>query len=82
MSLEKVLYTAHAHVTGGRDGAEGFAAAARAAGVPLVVVAPEDERLPGLYGARFALIRPDQYVAWRGDDPADASRILDTARGA
>ena len=58
------------------DGAEteGFAAAAATRGMPLKVIAPGEERLAGLYQARFALIRPDQHVAWRGarlpDDPA------------
>ncbi|RJL05900.1 FAD-monooxygenase [Paracoccus siganidrum] len=42
-------------------------AEARQAGVPLTVIAPGDDRLPGLYAARLALIRPDQHVAWRGD---------------
>ena len=44
-----------------------FAAAAAERAVPLKVIAPGDARLPGRYGARFALIRPDQHVAWRGD---------------
>jgi 2-polyprenyl-6-methoxyphenol hydroxylase-like FAD-dependent oxidoreductase len=57
--------------------------AARAAGVPLRVLAPEDARLPALYGARMALIRPDQHVAWRGDGfMGDAAAIMDRARGA
>ncbi len=59
-----------------------LADAARGAGIPLDVVTPGDDRLPGLYGARFALIRPDQHVAWRGDRPDDAAATLDRARGA
>lgn len=66
-------------VTGDGDGGA-FAAAAGA--VPLTLLAPNDARLPGLYGARFALIRPDQHVAWRGDSVAEAAAILDRARGA
>jgi flavin-dependent monooxygenase StaC len=28
-------------------------------------------------------VRPDGHVAWRGDEiPADAARVIDTARGA
>ena len=51
--------------------------------MPLLVEEPGDERLAALYGARLALIRPDQHVAWRGDAaPEDAARILDAARGA
>jgi 2-polyprenyl-6-methoxyphenol hydroxylase-like FAD-dependent oxidoreductase len=57
-------------------------AAARGAGVPFEVVAPGDARLADLYGARFALIRPDGHVAWRGARMGDAVAILDRARGA
>ena len=56
------------------------AAAARA--MPLTVVAPGDERLRQAYAARFALIRPDQHVAWRGDAlPADPTALLDRVTG-
>ncbi len=61
------------------DGSEAgaLAAAAAARKLPLRVVAPADPRLRGRYEARFALIRPDQYVAWRGDAvPADADGLL------
>jgi putative polyketide hydroxylase len=33
--------------------------------------------LPGLPPGRFALVRPDHVVAWRGDDPAQAPRVRD-----
>ncbi len=55
--------------------------AAAARGVPLQVLAPQDPRLPALYGAAYALVRPEQFVAWRGDDPHHAIRALDIARG-
>lgn len=56
--------------------------AADNAGVPITLLAPEDERLPRFYGARFALIRPDQHVAWRGDAVGpDPASIIDTVRG-
>jgi hypothetical protein len=46
-------------------------------GVPLRVLALKDERLRGRYGARLALIRPDQHVAWRGDTlPTDGVRLI------
>jgi 2-polyprenyl-6-methoxyphenol hydroxylase-like FAD-dependent oxidoreductase len=35
--------------------------------IPLLVVAPEIDKLHALYGCDYALIRPDQFVAWRGD---------------
>ena len=44
-------------------------------GIPLTVVAPGDPGLPGLYGARYALIRPDQIVAWRGDSLPDSAML-------
>jgi len=44
-----------------------------------VVKLPSDQ-LRGLYGAAFALIRPDQIVAWRGNDAAAALRALDYVR--
>ena len=44
-----------------------FAAAAQKAGVPLKLLALLDVRLRHRYDARFALIRPDQHVAWRGN---------------
>ena len=46
-------------------------------GVPLKVVdlPPADAR--DLYGRDLALIRPDQYVAWRGNAPPVRSRPAD-----
>ncbi len=41
-------------------------AAAQAAGVSLAVVRPEGVPVHELYGAALTLVRPDQYVAWRG----------------
>jgi 2-polyprenyl-6-methoxyphenol hydroxylase-like FAD-dependent oxidoreductase len=41
---------------------------AREAGVPLQVVRIADPALRDLYEAKRALIRPDQHVAWRGDE--------------
>jgi len=39
--------------------------------------------LRDLYGARYALIRPDQHVAWRGDElPRDLGALLGHASGA
>ena len=40
---------------------------AQAFDVPLNVVWPEGIDVRALYGADMALVRPDQYVAWRGD---------------
>jgi hypothetical protein len=51
-----------------RAGATQVAQAAAAAGVPLTVCTPDAPDLRALYGADYALIRPDHFVAWRGDD--------------
>ena len=70
-------------VTAGDQGeTASLAAAAREAGLPLDVVAPADMRLRARYAARFALIRPDQIVAWRGDAlPADCRRLVAQVSG-
>jgi len=54
--------------------------AAEAADVPLTLIDLRQEHLAALYAAPLALIRPDQYVAWRGSG-ADAAALIDTIRG-
>ncbi len=52
-------------------------ASARTLHIPLKSLVPNDARLLRRYQARFALIRPDQHVVWRGDTlPQDFSAIL------
>jgi 2-polyprenyl-6-methoxyphenol hydroxylase-like FAD-dependent oxidoreductase len=59
-----------------RDG-EALVAAAAEGKIPLRVLALPDQRLRARYEARFALIRPDQHVGWRGDClPQDAGALL------
>ena len=51
-------------------------------GVPLKILSPDDPRLEALYESRFALIRPDQHVAWRGSSlPRDAGALLAQVTG-
>jgi len=50
--------------------------------VPLELASVPDTRLHDLYGAPFALIRPDQHIAWRGDQIGSLAGILRMARGA
>lgn len=50
-------------------------------GMPLTVFAPGLESLSALYGARYAFIRPDQHVAWRGDTIEQPHTLLDRVRG-
>jgi len=69
--------------SGAEDSVAALEAAAAECNVPLTTVAPGDDRLPDLYGARLALIRPDQHVAWRGDRLLGPARSLfDRLRGA
>ena len=57
--------------------------AAERLGVPLSLLAPQDNRLSDLYQASFALIRPDQHVSWRGDRiPDRPEELLNIVRGA
>ncbi len=52
-----------------------------AAGIPVTVVPLPDEALRDLYGADYALIRPDQIVAWRGNAAVGAVAALRRAAG-
>ena len=57
--------------------ADGLAKVAANKGIPLKVLAPVNARLRERYEAKFALIRPDQHVAWRGNDlPTDCDGLL------
>lgn len=47
---------------------EAVRSAAASLHMPIDIVPIGDPRVAGLYQRRFALIRPDQHVAWRGDD--------------
>jgi 2-polyprenyl-6-methoxyphenol hydroxylase-like FAD-dependent oxidoreductase len=63
--------------------ADRLSKAAAKRNVPFKVLAPANVRLRPRYEARFALIRPDQHVAWRGDDiPADCDALLAQVTGA
>jgi 2-polyprenyl-6-methoxyphenol hydroxylase-like FAD-dependent oxidoreductase len=57
--------------------------AARRINVPLRVIDLPDADARDLYGRDLALIRPDQYVAWRGDTPpSDPDRLIERLVGA
>ncbi len=60
---------------------EALLAAARERGIPLATYAVDEPQIADLYGARYALIRPDQHVAWRGNAIADPQRLLDRVCG-
>jgi 2-polyprenyl-6-methoxyphenol hydroxylase-like FAD-dependent oxidoreductase len=55
---------------------EAFVQAARRAGMELKVVKMAIAEARELYAADLALIRPDQIVAWRGNDDRDAAFVL------
>jgi hypothetical protein len=57
--------------------------AARERGVPLRVLDMQRPKAATYYGGGLLLSRPDQHVAWRGDElPADSLALVDRVRGA
>jgi 2-polyprenyl-6-methoxyphenol hydroxylase-like FAD-dependent oxidoreductase len=57
--------------------------AAQQRGFPLSVLDVFSREAPALYSTKLLLARPDQHVAWRGDDlPADPLGLIDHLRGA
>lgn len=59
-------------------------AAAKAANMPLAVVRITERRLAQIYQAGLVLVRPDQHVAWRGNqitNPADAFSLARKSLG-
>lgn len=50
--------------------------AARERGIPLKVVRDDFREGRRRYGARFVLVRPDQFVAWCGDAVADPREVI------
>jgi hypothetical protein len=57
--------------------------AARTRGVPLRVLDLRRPKAATYYGGGLVLSRPDQHVAWRGDElPADPLALIDRVRGA
>jgi 2-polyprenyl-6-methoxyphenol hydroxylase-like FAD-dependent oxidoreductase len=63
-------------------GAERFEHAAEERGIPLSTVELAERGAHALYECRLALVRPDQHIAWRGDQvPDDPGHILDIVSG-
>ncbi len=65
----------------GHDGVDALTREAARRGVPLTLLTPGEPGLRTRYQARFALIRPDQYVAWRGDRLPEPGPLLDRVTG-
>ena len=66
---------------GGAGDSEGLEAAAARIGLPLTVTDIPGDDIRALYAADYALIRPDQTVAWRGDTIDDPAGLIDIVRG-
>jgi len=63
--------------------AEKLLAAADRQGVPCAAVAVDDRDIAELYEEPLVLVRPDGFVAWRGEEaPADPDAVISTVRGA
>lgn len=61
---------------------EALQGAAKSQGVPLKVVRDSLEAERKAYESRLVLVRPDQYVAWAGDEPPrDASGLVKQVTG-
>jgi hypothetical protein len=61
----------------------GLVDAAAQARMPLTVLDVEHDEAPDAYRHKLVLSRPDQHVAWRGDEaPADPQALVDLVRGA
>ncbi len=68
---------------GDQEPAAAFQAAAADLGIPLHVIMDTFAGQRAAYRQRFILVRPDQHVAWTGNDPpADAAAVLRRAVGA
>ena len=65
-----------------RPAAGALAKAAAALGVPLAVVGVDPAECAARFEAGLVLVRPDQHVAWRGDQLDDPGRLLRTVTGA
>ena len=60
----------------------GIVEAAARRGVPLAVLDVDAADARALYARKLVLVRPDQHVAWRGDEePAVPMELIDLVRG-
>jgi hypothetical protein len=63
-------------------GGEGLVSEAERRGIPIQVASIPEDGARDLYERDLALIRPDQHVAWRGDEePEDAAAFWDRVTG-
>ena len=61
----------------------GMVEAAAKRKLPLSILDVDDSVALPLYRHNLVLVRPDQHVAWRGDEaPVDPMKLIDLVRGA
>ncbi|HEX5140260.1 MAG TPA: monooxygenase, partial [Dehalococcoidia bacterium] len=58
-----------------------FESAASELRVPLSVLRDSFQDGREAYGSKLVLVRPDQFVAWAGDETSDAGTVLRKACG-
>ena len=67
----------------GTGKAENLTKEAQALGVPVTGLVVDDEAVRAAWERELVLVRPDQHVAWRGNEPPDDwESVLDLVRGA
>ena len=65
----------------GKAEGQGFEHEARRLGLQLASLELNSGEARELYGAELALVRPDQIVAWRGNDDGEAAAVLSRLTG-
>jgi hypothetical protein len=76
------LYFTLLRLPGAQANTTRLEAAADKAGVPLTVLDIEGPEALELYQRKLTLIRPDQHIAWRGDElPHDVDALIATMVG-
>jgi 2-polyprenyl-6-methoxyphenol hydroxylase-like FAD-dependent oxidoreductase len=76
------LYFTLLRLPGAQLNTTGLEAAARKAGLPLTVLDVGESQALELYKRKLTLIRPDQHIAWRGDElPHDMDALIATVVG-
>ena len=63
------------------EAAQTVVQAATGLGMPVKLLVQPAKKLNALYGCAYAIIRPDQYIAWCGDSLDDALDMLARASG-
>ncbi|MGO4389667.1 FAD-dependent monooxygenase [Microvirga sp. 2YAF29] len=67
--------------SGGDSSAETLVEAASARGIPLKLIDIDPVAAAGLYTHTLTLVRPDQHIAWRGEEILSPSALLDHVLG-